>query len=97
MTDLEIKMIVSLIETLGPWGVMVCVIGFWYFRYGKHEKGNAKCLEQIARCEKEFVSIAGRLNKGEDRFEEIRGKLHDIDLTVKGIVTRMDMNGTSKK
>lgn len=97
MTDLEIKMVMELIETLGPWGVMIVVVGFWYVKYGRHERTSTHCLEQIARCEKEFISIAGRLNKGENRFEEIRDKLHDIDLTVKGISTRMDLNGTSKK
>ena len=93
MTDLEMK----IVETLGPWGVMVCVLVYWYFRYGRKEKDNDHCLKQIARCEKEFVSIAGRLNKGENRFEEIRDKLHDIDLTVKGISTRIELNGNSSK
>ena len=96
MTDLEIKMVLGLVETIGPWGVMIGIVWFWYVKYGRGERVNTHCLEQIARCEKEFVAIAGRLNKGEDRFEEIKNKLHDIDLTVKGISTRMDLNGNAK-
>lgn len=97
MNDLEIKMVLELVETLGPWGILLFFVVFWYTKYGRHERINTHCLEQIARCEKEFVSINGRLNRGENRFEEIRDKLHDIDLTVKGIVTRMDMNGKPSK